>query len=146
VGTPLELYGRPQNLFVARFIGTPPMNILNGTVNEAGDKVLLADIELPLVGPQAEVGQRYRGKEICVGIRPEHVDAIEGEGRVYFEAEMDVVEPLGHEVVAYTHLGGTRLVAKLVADHIPEFGEVLRLGVRYESLHLFDPETEERLN
>ncbi len=144
VGTPLELYDRPENLFVARFIGTPPMNMFEGTISNDGDHVATPALKLPLSGPLAAVGAAHRGKKVTVGVRPEHINA-HGEGQVALESEVDVVEPLGHEVIAYAHVGETRLVAKLDAHHIPELGETLKLGVRCDSLHLFDPVSEKRL-
>ncbi len=145
VGTPLELYDRPDNLFVARFIGTPPMNLFEGAISNDGTHVETQAMKLPLMGPLGAIGAAHRGKRVMVGVRPEHINAHADETQVPLSCEIDVVEPLGHEVVAYAHVGETRLVAKLDAHHIPELGEHLRLGVRCDNLHLFDPVSEQRL-
>ena len=147
VGTPLELYENPANLFTARFIGTPPMNAFAGTIARDGSAVETHGLKLPLEGELAGVGTAHRGKEIMLGIRPEHVigAAADEDGPGVFEGEVDVVEPLGHEVIAYTRLGEQRIVAKLHAHHIPGIGETVRLSLDHSRVYLFDKETELRL-
>ncbi|CAM2068878.1 sn-glycerol-3-phosphate ABC transporter ATP-binding protein UgpC [Sulfidibacter corallicola] len=147
VGTPLDLYETPRNLFVARFIGTPPMNIVAGTVKQDGSAVETATLVLPLEGELGNLGQRHRGRKIMVGLRPEHIGS-NPEPEVpnaEISCKVEVVEPLGHEVILHGRSGEDRIVAKLHPHHIPETGETLKLSARCDGLHLFDPETELRL-
>jgi len=147
VGSPLELYEDPANLFTARFIGTPPMNVLDGTISSEGDRVTTHGLSLPLEKGLAAVGRAHRGRDVFVGVRPEHVvgAAEHADEPGIFEGEVDVVEPLGHEVIAYTRLGEDRIVAKLHAHHIPGIGEKLGLALDHAQIFLFDKETELRL-
>ncbi len=100
VGTPAEIYGRPKTLFVAGFIGTPPMNFLRVEFREEGGRYLLKGREFSLELP-SELGELVGGKvpsggELVMGVRPEHIEIAEGserEGTIL--AEVYVVEPLG---------------------------------------------------
>lgn len=146
VGTPLELYEAPVNVFTARFIGTPPMNMMNGTISSDGGKLTTSGLEIPLLGDLQAIGQKHRGKKVMAGIRAEHVGTQQPEeDSVKFTAEVDMVEPLGHEVIAYNSIREDRLIAKLDAHHIPSIGDDLDLFLQSEKLHLFDPQTEMRL-
>ena len=147
VGTPLDLYEDPANLFTARFIGTPPMNVLDGTITNTGDKIETHGLSLPLEGDLATLGKTHRGRNVTMGVRPEHVVGAEDrrDEPGIFEGEVDVVEPLGHEVIAYTRLAGDRIVAKLHPHHIPGIGDRLNLALDHHRIFLFDKETELRL-
>lgn len=148
VGSPLELYETPRNLFVARFIGTPPMNVLEGQISESGTQIETEALTLPLAGELEELGKRYRGKKVVVGIRPEHItsEAEAGKPGTALETTVDVVEPLGHEVILHGRSGESRIVAKLHPHHIPRSGDKVQLHCRCDKLHLFHHETELRLD
>ncbi len=146
VGTPLELYDTPANLFVAKFIGTPPMNVI--AARAEGGRLGTSGFEIPL--PERFVSRvgSNGARDVLVGIRPEHVTS--GEGRVRgatteIRARVDVVEPLGHEVVVHTRAGDESLVAKLEPHHIPEVGSELALTLALDSVHLFDAASEASL-
>jgi len=148
VGTPLELFEEPDNLFVAHFIGTPPMNLIDGTISEDGTKIDTHGAVLPVIDALRPLARAHRGKNVAVGVRPEHVgDRPEklGEHLTEFEGEVEVVEPLGHEVIVHAVKEDSRFVAKLDPHNIPELGDHIKLYVRCDRLHLFDKETEQRL-
>src|SRR2546423_5153647 len=97
VGAPLEVYDRPANVFVAQFIGTPPMNLVPATV--AGSTLRASSFTLPLPFPIEE------GRGVVVGIRPEHLGRGDG-----IRAHVDMVEPIGHESIVYVTAGAEKLV------------------------------------
>jgi multiple sugar transport system ATP-binding protein len=122
IGTTDEIWQRPANRFVARFVGAPGMNFLP------------ADGPLPVDGLTQD-----RGVEI--GVRPEHV-RLGAEG---VEGEVTIVEPVGGEAFVHIALGGHQLVARTDAAGRPQVGERLRVSARREDVHLFDAETEARV-
>ena len=131
VGTPLELYERPANRFVAQFIGSPTMNVITAK-SEASDAVTLANgaqIRVPPLAKFASVAE--------LGIRPEHVDVVApGEGDL--EAVADVVERLGSDTNVYTLVEGIGPVMARVRGNVPaRSGDRLGLRVRPEHAHLF---------
>ena len=148
VGTPLEVYEKPENVFVATFIGTPPMNFLKAKVAGGGQKLTTPDFELPVPEAWASAARGADGREVLVGIRPENLLDAASDGRgptARFQVDVEVVEPLGHEVLVHGKVGGEMLVAKADPHRTPEMGQPLDLIVELDRLHLFDPETELRL-
>jgi multiple sugar transport system ATP-binding protein len=127
VGTPLELYDRPQNVFVAKFIGTPNMNMMKAAVN--GDAT-------------------HVGREVLLGVRPEHVGeagAHDWPNTAPLGGTIEIVETIGHEVIVHFRSGEDLVIAKLGAHRIPRFGEQVSLVMNCDAIHLFDPQTEQRL-
>lgn len=106
VGTPMELFNNPANTFVAGFLGSPPMNMMNGVLTETGAHV--AGVEIALA-PQYH-GQA--GREVVVGIRPEHVSLTSVDGSSALPISLDLVEPLGSEALLHTRCGDEALVFK----------------------------------
>jgi ABC-type sugar transport system ATPase subunit len=120
VGTPDEIYRTPCNLFVARFVGSPAMNLLPG----------------PLVG---------RGADVTAGVRPEALHrAGEVPGGIPLELVTEVVEPLGSDVYVHGGAGGEEVVARLPGNVQVSPGDRLALAVDPADLHLFDRQTEQR--
>jgi multiple sugar transport system ATP-binding protein len=114
--TPQVLYDHPGNIFVAAFIGSPAMNLYDATVAQDGRSVTLGSQELPL--PQAKIQAhpalaRYAGKDIVLGIRPEHLPAA-GDGRTgpVLIGDVDLVEALGSELVVHFTLDAHRVMAE----------------------------------
>ena len=132
VGTPLEVYEHPANVFVAQFIGTPPMNLVQATVSDS--TLRASSFALPLPFPLEE------GRRVVVGIRPEHL----GRGPA-IAASVDIVEPIGHETIVYASAGEEKLVAIFDPHDAPRAGETISLGVTGGKIHLFDAATEESL-
>jgi ABC-type sugar transport system ATPase subunit len=142
VGPPQEVYARPANLFVARFIGSPPMNTVEGRLNLVGDEVV---VDLP--GGQAQLTPALRHAvegsaldRIVVGVRPEDL-RLGSRGGV--AATVAAVESLGYECHVACRLADGQLVImrqRAQAD-VPRPDEAVRLVATPESLHLFDPAT-----
>ncbi len=138
VGTPQEVYEHPANVFVATFIGTPPMNIVHATVSEG--MLRASSFSLP-------ISSRHRallreGQRVTLGIRPEHI-ARGTPGNV--QATVDVVEPIGHESIVYASAGDERLVAIFDPQETPRAGDTISLDVDAEQVHVFDGETEKAI-
>ncbi|KQY40967.1 sugar ABC transporter ATP-binding protein [Rhizobium sp. Root491] len=136
IGTPLELYDRPANQFVAGFIGSPSMNFLTGTITERGFET--AGIVLPL--PVSAAG--FAGKQAVYGIRPEHflLDA----GGV--PAEIMLVEPLGSETQVTMKLGDTKVLGVFRERIGQAVGDSIMVSPTLNSVHLFSSEDGARLN
>jgi multiple sugar transport system ATP-binding protein len=140
IGTPLELYDRPDNLFVASFIGSPAMNFLKGRIKANG----AAGFEGPrgVALPLATAPANADGRPAVYGIRPEHF-AIADDGA---EAEIVVVEPTGSETQVFAKLGGEEVVAVFRERHQFKPGDKIRLKPDAHLVHLFDETTGKRLN
>jgi multiple sugar transport system ATP-binding protein len=123
IGTPEELYTDPANMFVAGFIGSPPMNL----------------VPAPIVGAG--------GDGLVAGFRPEHVSLRNGRSEtVSADARVEVVEYLGDEQVVHLAVGDATVQAKIGPDEHVQHGDGVRLGVPRDRLYLFDAETEERVD
>ncbi|MEM6287097.1 MAG: sn-glycerol-3-phosphate ABC transporter ATP-binding protein UgpC [Bacteroidota bacterium] len=144
VDTPLALYNRPANTFVAGFIGSPSMNFLEGSIDPArtfrtkADTVDLArgpGLAPALSGP-VTLGIRPEDLYVTTHLPPNH--AVTGPIRTTLE----VLEPMGNEVVIYARTAdGHRVVARVEPQPLPEPGQALELALRTDALHMFDAET-----
>ena len=132
VGTPLELYDSPANLFVASFIGLPPMNFFDVTV--AGDKLTSKDFQMPLTTEEQHLLSGYQGKEITLGVRPENIT--EG-GSLPLKVFSN--ENLGMNTLVHGHLGTARITAKLRGWKNYKENDVVQVG--FDRKHFFDKET-----
>jgi len=135
VGTPIEVYDRPASVFVAQFIGSPPMNILAGVAGQDG----VATSAGVALGPTG-----VRPGEVVIGIRPEHLRP-DPDGPLRLKVR--VVEHLGASANVHGFLpeNEVELIASLTGTDLPAPGDTLGLAVAPENLHLFDPETGQRL-
>jgi multiple sugar transport system ATP-binding protein len=143
IAPPQEVYARPANLFVARFIGNPPMNTVAGRVVDAGIELPGGVVPCP---PGMLEAMRERGiHEAVIGVRPEHL-RIEAEGIV--PATVTVIESLGHERHVVCRLvDGQMIIVRQTSDVVPPTeGSTVQLTTDPATLHLFDAQTEERLD
>ncbi|HEY5380261.1 MAG TPA: sn-glycerol-3-phosphate ABC transporter ATP-binding protein UgpC [Pseudolabrys sp.] len=140
IGAPLELYDRPDNLFVAGFIGSPAMNCLSGTlrVNGTAEFVSNGGVRLPV----ANAPSGSDGRRAVYGVRPEHF-ALGGDGA---EAEVQVVEPTGSEIQIVAKLGGAEVTAVFRERHQFRPGDKIRLKPDPRLVHLFDETTGKRIS
>jgi multiple sugar transport system ATP-binding protein len=139
IGSPLELYDRPDNQFVASFIGSPAMNFLKGNVRVNGSAIFEGPkgVKLPLMKAPANSD----GRPAVYGVRPEHF-TIADDGA---EAEIVVVEPTGSETQVFANLGGEQVVAVFRERHQFNPGDMIRLKPNPSVIHLFDEATGKRL-
>src|ERR1700760_2870793 len=139
IGSPLELYDRPDNQFVASFIGSPAMNFLKGKVKVNGSASFEGPNGLSL--PLHSAPSASDGLPVVYGVRPEHF-TIADDGA---EAEIVVVEPTGSETQVFAKLGGEQVVAVFRERHQFSPGDKVRLKPNPSLIHLFDEATGKRL-
>ncbi len=142
IGTPMELYDRPANLFVADFIGSPSMNVVRGTLRRQGGGGFV-EIEGGLKLPVAEAAGGRDGQAVVFGIRPEHVVSTAGDEGI--PLSVGVVEPTGANIQVYSQLGGEDFCAVFTERRDLRPGETLQVDFPAERVHLFDAETGRRL-
>jgi sn-glycerol 3-phosphate transport system ATP-binding protein len=151
LGTPQEIYRHPANVFVAGFIGSPPMNLLSASAT--GGRVDAGDLVLEVPGTP--------NGELVVGVRPEALRLLKGATKEQaMQMRVEVMELLGHETIVYGSIRGHRVatastgagipslpsdraivIARLDASHQPAVGETITLGMSLEDVHLFDAES-----
>ena len=146
VGSPLEIYNDPESLFVAAFIGTPPMNFVDATVRDGGTTLAAGAFTLPMPAALRGGSAARDGTAVVVGMRPEHLrlatDGAQGETpRV--AADVEFLEPLGDEVVVHARAGRDLLVFKADPERAPAVG--VRVDLDVVHLRLFDKKTERRV-
>ncbi|HET7411777.1 MAG TPA: sn-glycerol-3-phosphate ABC transporter ATP-binding protein UgpC [Pararhizobium sp.] len=138
LGTPLELYDTPRNLFVAGFIGSPAMNLIRGTARTAGEPgVEAGGMRLPVPAKYA----LEEGRPVVYGIRPEHLE-LSDDG---IPAEITVLEPTGSETMVFLRLGSDDIVALFRERHDFRPGQIVHLKPKPEQVHIFDAETGNRI-
>jgi multiple sugar transport system ATP-binding protein len=149
VDTPLNLYNKPNNKFVAGFIGSPSMNFIKVRVSGADDISLKSSgNELSFNIPAGLSGKlkNYSGKEIWLGIRPEDIydqkASGERDGSVKKEVMLDVIEPMGNEIFFYFQIEGTQFVARVPAREEPASGSKRILMFDTNKFHFFDAGSE----
>ena len=145
VGKPYEFYEKPQNMFVAKFIGSPTINMIKGKMD--GNKFVSADGLIKVTPSEADLKAlaNYNGKDVYLGIRSERF--VGDSEKDSFECTVDVIEVLGKEKTLYVKLSsGKDLVITVPGHHPYETGEKHKFGFDLEALHFFDAETELRIN
>ncbi|MEP6691703.1 MAG: sn-glycerol-3-phosphate ABC transporter ATP-binding protein UgpC [Gemmatimonadaceae bacterium] len=153
VDTPLELYGHPQTLFVAGFIGSPAMNFFQGTVATSGGGPRFVSPDdptfcFPLTPAQASRLAAHEGKRVVAGVRPEELrvaEPSEAKNVARLSLQLDAVEPLGNEVLVYASGRKHDVTARMAPRTLPEPGNRIEMAVRAERVHYFDGETEQLL-
>lgn len=143
--TPDELYNHPKNLFVAGFIGSPPINFIDVSLEKSDGSFFLKsrdfEIELPEeIGSKAENNSTSSG--VVLGIRPEHITINEKEG---IETEVYVVEPLGRDILVTVKLGDSTIKVLTSPPFKAAMGDRVRLSFKLDKIMLFDKRTEKSL-
>ncbi len=148
VGEPLELYNSPANKFVAGFIGSPSMNFVDVTVSGSNGALYAENKGLKVRLP-AEVEQRLNGhstKEITLGVRPEDISLATGHAdELVFDANVEVIEQLGSEIVLDMKVGDSMMVASVEPSTKVKVHDTLRLAMRPSRLHVFDAQSEKAI-
>ena len=155
IGTPKDIYDYPNNKFVGGFIGTPPMNFIEGKITEDGyficgdHKVGEHKIKIPANKFKMLEDQHYIEKDIILGIRPEDVHDENVVSNTYPEAKVkltvDVSELLGSETLIYVTMSGQPLVAKVNARVDVHMRDEIELTFDMNKCHFFDPNTDLRI-
>ncbi|MBE7003352.1 MAG: sn-glycerol-3-phosphate ABC transporter ATP-binding protein UgpC [Ruminococcaceae bacterium] len=141
VGTPRELYFSPANMFVAGFIGEPPMNFIRAAVKDG--HIRIGDAVLDLSHKLGERLARCEGRELVFGFRPEAVRLGEHESSYVLHAEVELTEMLGDNTNVYIKMLGEQAILKVDPHDTPETDSAITFSVPYESVYLFDAETEQ---
>jgi multiple sugar transport system ATP-binding protein len=139
IGAPLDLYDRPDNLFVAGFIGSPAMNMLTGHIRANGKAVFEGPAGVKFALGSAPAGSD--GRPAVFGVRPEHF-ALADDGA---DAEVQVVEPTGSELQVVAKLGGSDIIAVFRERHQFKPGDKIRLKPDPRLVHLFDEQSGKRM-
>ena len=134
-GSPIEVYETPASTFVATFIGSPSMNLMDGVVSDDGAAVLIANARIVLPAPRPDLA----GKPVSAGFRPEHLTTVDaGQG---LNLVLDLVEHLGADSLLHGHLEGKEkhLITMRVEGHFTDKPDGLVVGLKSSSnLHVFD--------
>ncbi|MBQ8586398.1 MAG: sn-glycerol-3-phosphate ABC transporter ATP-binding protein UgpC [Butyricicoccus sp.] len=151
--TPQNLYDYPCNLFVAGFIGSPQMNFIDATIQKKDGKYCVAfqnyAFEIPADKGGAETFEKFVGKAITFGIRPEDIytedERLTQHAGSVISAEIDLAELMGAEVYLYLVMGEQKLIARTPGGYTGRAGDTAKLAFNMDKLHLFDKETGEAI-
>ena len=147
VGTPEEIYDKPANIFVANFIGSPPMNFFNGRVKD--DLIIVGNENIPLTSEQITALKPYQDKEIIVGIRPESFKVnMENPSSKSMKAIIENIEMLGDESILYAN--AREAASQIAVKSQGKFkgiakGDEINLDINLDEVHLFDKDTSMRI-
>ena len=154
IDTPQEIYDKPNNMFVAGFIGAPQMNFINVILTEVNGEIHAKadgfDIALNKGESSSLIEKGYIGKEVVLGIRPEdiHMEDIFVENSLdsTFEATVELGELMGAEIYAYLKAGDSSITARFDGRYRVNMGDTLKLAMDKHKIHIFDKETQEAIN
>jgi multiple sugar transport system ATP-binding protein len=147
VGTPLEVYNNPVNMFVGRFLGSPSMNMVDSTVASLDGAAVLQTVGgvLPVTREMISSDELTVDRPLAIGIRPEDIAITPGHTDG-LHATIEVIESMGAANVVYVRLGSQRIAVSTPPTFSAEFDAPISLHLDMEKSHLFDPETEQVLN
>ena len=143
VGTPYDLYFNPVNVFVAGFIGEPPMNFVRATLKKG--KITIGKNTLDLSEKLGDKASKYEGKEIVFGFRPEAIVLGKAENSLSIKASVELTELLGDNTNVYVDIQGEKSILKVNPHDTPEMDSDIEFSIPFESVYLFDGETEKRI-
>ena len=143
VGTPYDLYFNPVNVFVAGFIGEPPMNFVRATLKKG--KITIGKNTLDLSHKLGDKAAKYEGKEIVFGFRPEAIVLGKAENSLSIKASVELTELLGDNTNVYVDIQGEKSILKVNPHDTPEMDSDIEFSIPFESVYLFDGETEKRI-
>ncbi len=148
VDTPFNLYHNPRNKFVAGFIGSPAMNFMNATLKEDGANLTVDTgvMQITVPAKKAEPFRTHVGKKVVFGIRPEDIHDAEyqppGITPAPIEANVDVVEQMGNEMILYLEQGGMNFIARTDPRTRARVGGRIQMVMDLDNMHIFDSDTE----
>ncbi|QBB70778.1 sn-glycerol-3-phosphate ABC transporter ATP-binding protein UgpC [Pseudolysobacter antarcticus] len=152
IDTPMYLYDKPANMFVAGFLGSPAMNFFRGRLIAGVEpRLQMADGVLPLGNLSLQHGAlaKFVDQEIVLGVRPEdlHLRMTEtvGQSGGSLRAQLEVIEPVGNEIFLNMRSGSSELVARIPPQILPTVGNEILLEFALDKLHFFDAKTEQRI-
>ncbi len=140
IGTPYDLYYKPVNVFVAGFIGEPPMNFVKGKVQ--GGKLTFGTNQLDITKKLGAKAAQYEGKEIVFGFRPEAIELGEQADAYVVDAQVELTEMLGDNTNIYITTGEDKAILKVDPHDTPEIDTSIKFSIPVKEVYLFDGETE----
>lgn len=146
--TPYEIYNHPRNVFVAAFIGSPQMNLIEGEIRADGDNMIFENpsIQCNLTPYKTQLKKKLRSPMVTFGIRPEHVEVLASEDKSAVCGSVCELDPMGADVVTVLECGQERVMALAKPEHVPEFGRVRSVNFNLTKMHLFDKESGSRID
>jgi multiple sugar transport system ATP-binding protein len=151
IGTPLEVYENPHSLFVAGFIGSPPMNFIDVRLLEAGGRLFVdgGNFSLPVPKTLPGIPGGILNQQVVLGIRPEHLEdpefVIPAKGFAELEVIVEVIQPIGSEVILIASAGKHQLTAKVHSRTKARLHESIKLSIDMNKIHLFDKDTGQKI-
>jgi multiple sugar transport system ATP-binding protein len=149
VADPLTLYRQPDNLFVAGFIGSPPMNLIKGKVQKRDGGLFFVEtaekngLTILLQGRLESLASKYVDKDIVFGVRPEHLsDQVKDSGHIPVTSTVEISEPMGSESLVYLKSGTGNMIARIHGEHLFHLGEQVTVQINLDKVSLFDAATE----
>lgn len=151
IGTPREVYDHPASLFVAGFVGSPTMNLLDCTYVQEGDKSFLIiganDFKLEIQKSLDSLIQKNAsGPELILGIRSEDIFVKDETAKDTIRAEVYILEPLGSENIIDLKIGEKLIKAKTLPTIQPEVGQIVQMWFNKDRMHVFDKKTEKAIS
>ncbi|WP_309385988.1 ABC transporter ATP-binding protein [Cerasicoccus frondis] len=153
VDDPISLYCRPNNVFTAGFIGSPPMNFFEGKIEKEGSRLSFvehnlsaAPFRISLDDRLASLARGFQGRRVMMGIRPEDVISSARTACCELNAEVTVVEPMGAETYLYFNTGRHDFIGRFPSDNKHRIGERATIGMNIDKIHLFDAETMQKVS
>lgn len=141
IGTPYDLYFKPVNVFVAGFIGEPPMNFVTSVVKGGCIQIGNNAVDLSAI-LDAEVLKRYEGKNMVFGFRPEAIELGEKADAYTLDAEVELTELLGDNTNVYIDINGVKSILKVDPHDTPKMDTKIKFSIPYSAVYLFDGDTE----
>jgi multiple sugar transport system ATP-binding protein len=159
VADPIKLYQEPANAYVASFIGSPPMNLVHGEIQEEASEVWFREkvtpdataespprLELKLEGSLAQTAREAPAAQVILGIRPEDLALATSDDTTPISTRIEAVETMGAETYLHTSSGAHQLIARLPGSSRHPLGEIVRLKPKNAKMHLFDARSEQSLH
>lgn len=145
--TPINLYNNPVNMFVAGFLGAPPMNFVNGTVSTDNGSFYFTDTSktIKFAFPANNELSNYQGKEVVLGVRSENITNEVSKSHAKIEGNIVAIEMLGNEQLITISTAGQEIISRISAKSAHELGQKFELFIDLSGIYFFDKKTELRI-
>jgi multiple sugar transport system ATP-binding protein len=147
IGTPIEIYDKPNSIFVARFIGSPTMNLIEGRLEQYNDELFLDadDVRIPLYGVSSEKLRGYIGKDVVLGVRPEDIEILTQPTEGSFAGKITLIESSGSKLEIIVELNSVTLHVLSPLRRDLKVGQPIHLKIRPTKAHVFNKTTENNI-
>ena len=148
IGTPDEIYNFPKTGFVAGFIGSPAMNFIPSKIIKNGENFSVyvnENVSFSIDKDKQKNIRAYEGKDVLLGIRPEHISEKKSEDAIEFDTKIDLVEPLGMETMVYFTINKVQLCGKVSPETNLVSNNTISLNFDKNKFHIIDPQTDKVL-